>query len=166
MKVFSQRCGAGGMGVRSCRFEVKKEILVNNIDPISDRNPEKQDDKERDMRFSSQSLVLLAAIFLFFFFFVATITPTSAQAQNAPADGATLFKSKCAMCHGPDGAGKTPMGQRLNIRDLRSPEVQKQSDAELSQVIAEGKGKMPAFKTLTADQVKLLVAHIRELAKK
>src|SRR6267378_2635756 len=26
MKVFSQRCGAGGMGVRSCRFEVKKEI--------------------------------------------------------------------------------------------------------------------------------------------
>jgi hypothetical protein len=64
-------------------------------------------------------------------------------------------------------AGKTPMGQKLNVRDLHSAEVQKQSDAELPQMIAQGKGKMPAFsKTLSADQIKLLVAHIRELGKK
>ena len=37
----------------------------------------------------------------------------------------------------------------------------------LSQAIAQGKGKMPAFsKTLSADQIKLLVASIRELVKK
>jgi mono/diheme cytochrome c family protein len=91
----------------------------------------------------------------------------SAQAQNVPNDGATLYKTKCAMCHGPDGAGKTPVGQKLNVRDLRSPEVQKQSDADLCHVIGQGKGKMPAFgKTLSDDQIKLLVAHIRELAKK
>jgi mono/diheme cytochrome c family protein len=71
------------------------------------------------------------------------------------------------MCHGPDGAGKTPVGQKLNIRDLRSPEVQKQSDSDLSHVIGEGKAKMPAFgKALSADQIKLLVAHVRELGKK
>jgi len=58
-------------------------------------------------------------------------------------------------------------GQKLNVRDLHSAEVQKQSDAELPQMIAQGKGKMPAFsKTLSADQIKLLVAHIRELGKK
>ena len=58
-------------------------------------------------------------------------------------------------------------GQKLNIRDLHSAEVQKQSDSDLSQMIAQGKSKMPAFsKTLSADQVKLLVAHIRELGKK
>lgn len=90
----------------------------------------------------------------------------TAQAQSAPADGAALYKAKCAMCHGTDGTGKTPMGQKLNIRDLHSAEVQKQSDADLTQVIAQGKGKMPAFKTFNSDQVKQLVAYIRILGKK
>ena len=118
------------------------------------------------MRLISQAL-LLFIITLLLLFFVATTTPSLAQGQNAPTDGAALFKAKCAMCHGADGAGKTPMGQKLNIRDLRAPEVQKQSDAELSQVIAEGKNKMPALgKALNAGQIKLLVAHIRELGKK
>jgi cytochrome c6 len=71
------------------------------------------------------------------------------------------------MCHGPDGAGKTPMGKRLNVRDLGSAEVQKQSDSDLMHVIGQGKAKMPAFgKSLSEDQIKLLVAHIRELGKK
>ena len=89
-----------------------------------------------------------------------------AQAQNAT-DGAALFKAKCAMCHGPDGAGKTPIGQKLNVRDLGSAEVQKQSDVDLTREIGQGKGKMPAFgKSLSEDQIKLLVAYIRALGKK
>jgi mono/diheme cytochrome c family protein len=90
----------------------------------------------------------------------------SAQAQSTPNDGAGLYKAKCARCHGPDGSGKTPIGQKLNVRDLHSPEVQKQSDSDLSNVIGHGKGTMPAFgKTLSDDQIKLLVAQIRELGK-
>lgn len=107
---------------------------------------------------------------LFAFLLVAAgvmLGPDSGHAQNPAAEGQALYKTKCLMCHGPDGAGKTPMGQKLNIRDLRSAEVQKQSDAELSQTIAQGKAKMPAFaKTLNADQIKLLVSYIRELGKK
>jgi mono/diheme cytochrome c family protein len=99
--------------------------------------------------------------------FVIVLASTTAQAQSSPSDGVALFKAKCAMCHGPDGAGKTPMEQKLNVRDLHAPEVQKQSDAELSQMIAQGKGKMPGFsKTFSGDQIKLLVAHLRELGKK
>lgn len=90
----------------------------------------------------------------------------TAQAQSGSADGAALYKTKCAMCHGPDGSGKTPMGQKLNIRDLHSADVQKQSDADLSHVIEQGKGKMPAAKTLSPDQVKQLVTYVRELGKK
>jgi mono/diheme cytochrome c family protein len=117
------------------------------------------------MKVVSQILPLSVVIVLFFS--VSTTRPTPAQAQNASTDGAGLFKAKCAMCHGPDGAGKTPMGQKLNVRDLRSAEVQKESDSDLSHVIAQGKGKMPAFgKTFGDDQIKLLVAHIRELDKK
>jgi mono/diheme cytochrome c family protein len=113
------------------------------------------------MRRRKSSSILLISIAAFAF------ASLPVQAQSNPTDGAALFKTKCAMCHGPDGAGKTPMGQKLNIRDLRSAEVQKQSDADLTHVIGHGKGKMPAFgKSLNEDQIKLLVAHIRELGKK
>ena len=88
-------------------------------------------------------------------------TPLTAQ------DGPTLYKTKCAMCHGPDGKGDTPMGKKLNIRDLGSPEVQKQTDAELNTIIAKGKGKMTPFGAkLTTEQIGQLVAHIRELGNK
>ena len=88
-------------------------------------------------------------------------TPLAAQ------DGPTLFKTKCAMCHGADGKGETPMGKKLNIRDLGSPDVQKQTDAELTTIISKGKGKMPASEgKLTAEQIGQVLAHIRELGKK
>jgi mono/diheme cytochrome c family protein len=117
--------------------------------------------KGSTMTFMRRRSILLISIAAFAF------ASLPVQAQSNPTDRAALFKMKCAMCHGPDGAGKTPMGQKLNIRDLRSAEVQKQSDADLTHVIGQGKGKMPAFgKSLNEDQIKLLVAHIRELDKK
>ena len=81
--------------------------------------------------------------------------------------GEALFKSKCAMCHGPDGDGKTKMGEMLKVVDLRSPEVQKQTDAELAQAITKGKNKMPAYEgKLAKDQITKLVAYVREIGKK
>ena len=107
----------------------------------------------------------LSILFVFVAGIVFVLLP--ARAENAPNDGASLFKAKCAMCHGPDGAGKTPMGQKLGVRDLGSAEVQKQSVADLTHLIGQGKGKMPAFgKTLSEEQIKSLVAHLRELGKK
>jgi cytochrome c6 len=83
-------------------------------------------------------------------------------AGAAFADGAAIFKSKCAMCHGADGKGQTPVGKSMKARDLGSPEVQKQTDAELSAVVADGKGKMPGYKSsLGPEAIKQLVAHIR-----
>jgi cytochrome c6 len=79
----------------------------------------------------------------------------------------TLYKSKCAMCHGTDGHGDTPAGKKMGARDFTSPEVQKQSDAQLTEIIAKGKNKMPGYeKSLKPEQIKDLVAYIRELAKK
>jgi mono/diheme cytochrome c family protein len=76
------------------------------------------------------------------------------------------YKAKCAMCHGPDGKGETSTGKTMKAKDFASEEVQKMSDEELTEAISKGKGKMPAYKTLTADQVKGLVAYIRTFAKK
>ena len=85
------------------------------------------------------------------------------------ADDATtkLYKTKCAMCHGADGSGKTVVGEKLKAPDLRSDEVQKKTDADLNCLITKGKDKMPAYgKTLMDGQIKELVVYVRELAKK
>ena len=85
------------------------------------------------------------------------------------ADDATvkLYEGKCSACHGADGAGGTVAGKALKLKDIRDPEAQKMSDADLATLIAKGKDKMPANeKTLKPDQIKSLVAYVRELAKK
>jgi cytochrome c6 len=84
----------------------------------------------------------------------------------AASSGADVFKSKCAACHAPDGSGNTPMGQKLKVRDLHSADVQKQSDADLTAIITNGKPPMPAYgKTLSSADIQELVAYIRSLAK-
>jgi cytochrome c6 len=104
----------------------------------------------------SCTLVLAVAAFL------GLATP--ARAQN---EGANVFKAKCAMCHGADGKGDTSMGKALKIRDLSSSDVQKQTDAELTTIISDGKGKMPAYKGKVSDaDIKHLVEFIRTLKKK
>jgi cytochrome c6 len=86
-------------------------------------------------------------------------------AQDSAATTAT-FKTKCALCHGPDGSG-SEVGKSMNVPDFRSEAVQKLSDAELAQIVSDGKGGMPSFKgSLTADQIHALVKHIRTLAVK
>ena len=72
-----------------------------------------------------------------------------------------MFKAKCAGCHGADGKGK----EAMKTTDMAGAEVQKMSDADLSGIISNGKGKMPAYKTLTPEQVKDLVSYIRSLKK-
>jgi mono/diheme cytochrome c family protein len=88
----------------------------------------------------------------------------------APAFGqndASLFKSRCAGCHGPDGAGNTSIGKSMHLHSFASPEVQNKSDKELAGIITAGKGAMPSYKDkLSEAQIKDLVGYIRKLAKK
>jgi len=98
---------------------------------------------------------------------VATMGISAAAGLPARAqDGAALYKTKCAACHGADGKGETAIGKSNKVRELGSAEVQKQSDAELTTLVEAGKGKMPAYgKSLKPEQVKQLVEYIRSLAK-
>jgi cytochrome c553 len=85
------------------------------------------------------------------------------RASAAP-DAAADFKAKCASCHGTDGKGATTVGKAMKLRDLGSAEVQSQTDAQLLEIIAKGKGKMPAYeKSLGEDKCKEQVAFIRAL---
>lgn len=96
---------------------------------------------------------------------MAALSLIDTQASGGTAgDGAATFKAKCAMCHGADGSGSTPVGKSLKIPDLRSTAVQGQSDSQLAATIADGKGKMPAYsKSLSPEQIQQLVAFIRGL---
>ncbi len=85
--------------------------------------------------------------------------------QDSAASKAT-FRTKCAMCHGQDGGG-SEVGKSMNVPDLRSQAVQKLPDAELAQIISNGKAGMPSFKnSLSEDQIHGVVTHIRSLAAK
>jgi mono/diheme cytochrome c family protein len=87
-------------------------------------------------------------------------TPVAAQ------DAATTYKAKCAMCHGADGKGETPAGKKMGAHDFGAAEVQNMSDAELAQVIAKGKNKMPSYTGKLKDaEIKELVAYVRGLGK-
>lgn len=125
--------------------------------PISDSSNTKQQNRKcyppgRMLR----GLVLLSFLFT-------TLAATAADAER----GASLYKSKtCVTCHAADGSGSTPAGKSLKARDLRSEDVQSQSDDALAKTIAHGKGKMPSFKKMLSEtDVADLVAHLRALRK-
>ena len=101
---------------------------------------------------------------------IAALVSTGSSANptgSSAADAAATYKAKCASCHGADGSGSTAAGKALKARDLRTAEVQGQSDAQLFAIIAKGKEKMPGDeKTLGAETCKALSAHVRKLAGK
>jgi mono/diheme cytochrome c family protein len=106
-------------------------------------------------RVGMQVLATVTAIAVVF------ILSLSAHAQNAE----TLYKSKCAGCHGPDGTG-TATGKKMGTQDFTTPEVQNMSDTELAGAITNGKNKMPKYgASLKPDDIKGLVAYIRTFKK-
>ena len=111
-----------------------------------------------------QKVLLRLAPAVFFISLAILALPSAARAQS---DADKVFKANCALCHGADGSGNSPAGKALKAKDLRSAEVQKQTDAALGEVIAKGRGKMPAFSSkLSPEMINSLVAYIRQLAKK
>lgn len=105
---------------------------------------------------------LVSASFMATAFFAivgARIRSQPAVFSTVPPD---IYRARCASCHGGDGRAGTPAGKALKVRDLHSDEVQGMSDDELYKVVADGKGKMPAFgKKLSEEQIRELVNRIR-----
>ena len=103
-------------------------------------------------------LIVMIAVALFL------ILPNLSWAAD---DGATIYKTKCATCHGADLAGKPA----AKIPSLVSDDAKKASDADLTDMITNGgkdKKATHAFvnKGVTPDQVKMVVSYIRETQKK
>ena len=86
---------------------------------------------------------------------IALAMPTIAAAAD---DGAAIYKSKCAMCHGPNGEGK--MGPKLAGEPM--------TEAQIADQITKGTPgkKAPHAKPiagLTADQANAVAAYVKSL---
>jgi mono/diheme cytochrome c family protein len=78
--------------------------------------------------------------------------------------GASLYRSKCASCHGAKGEGRAA----IKNSSLLTDEAKKRSDEEVTEFIAKGGKKRSAAhayerKGVSAEQVQLLVQYVREL---
>ncbi|HEX9119632.1 MAG TPA: cytochrome c [Terriglobales bacterium] len=100
---------------------------------------------------------------------IAALALALATFVSAQDEAAALFKARCTRCHGIDGSSKTDAGKKMGIPDLRSPKVQRLTDAELFETIAHGKNHRNyphVFSDLglSDQQIRQLVQHMRTLA--
>ena len=92
---------------------------------------------------------------------------TPSHAALAFQSAKSIYASKCAVCHGNDGSANTAKGKELKVRNLRSEEFKKMTDAKAMEVLLKGKGKMEAYeKTLGKEKLDQLLAYCRELSNK
>jgi len=130
------------------------------MDEISDPIPNIKVEDTISMKSASRlsSMLLLTTALL--------LTATGIRAAGLPpdqADGEALYKSKCAMCHAPDGKGYSA----IKTPDFTSPKWQEsKTDKEIADTIKNGKPGTPmkSFSDqLKDDEIAALVKYIRSL---
>jgi cytochrome c oxidase cbb3-type subunit 3 len=97
---------------------------------------------------------------------LAVLSAIEVSAADAKA-GKTVYQSSCKGCHGPTGAGNPAVAKmmKVEIKDLKSPDVQAISDDDIKKIITGGKGKMPAVTAVTGAAVDNVIAYVRSLKK-
>jgi len=112
----------------------------------------------------SRRLALMAAPIV-----TALVAVGFAAPPASAADVATVFKKKCAPCHGKEGEPNKVFAKQ-GVRSFKDADWQKATDdAQIETSIREGKkGTMMASfqKQLSDEEITALVAYIRELGPK
>lgn len=81
-------------------------------------------------------------------------------AQSA---GEAVYKSKCQMCHGPNGTPNPAMAKAMGIKPASDPDIKKLSADQMLASVKNGKGKMKPVAGLSDAQMKDVVAYFRTL---
>ncbi len=85
---------------------------------------------------------------------------------EAAEPGKDAYQKRCQSCHGPDGKGNPPMEKTLKVAipPVNGEALKQKDDAEMLQIIADGKGKMPAYaKTLSAEEQQQVLMYMKKL---
>lgn len=99
-----------------------------------------------------------------------SMTQFVSAAGGDAAKGKSIYQAKCVTCHGTQGKGDGPIGKQLKppAGDFTSAESKKKSDAELLDVIQNGKPKtaMVAWKSqLSEAEIQDVLAYVLTLRK-
>jgi mono/diheme cytochrome c family protein len=91
---------------------------------------------------------------------------TAALGANAKA-GQAIYDKSCKSCHGVDGTPNADVAKMMKVemKDLKSTEVQALSDEDMKEIITKGKGKMKPVKTVSGPAVDDVIAYVRSLKK-
>jgi mono/diheme cytochrome c family protein len=94
------------------------------------------------------------------------VSSTGAFAADVKA-GAATYEKACKSCHGADGAPNPAIAKmtKVEMRDLRSAEVQATSVADLKKVMTDGKGKMKPTPSVTGPALDDVVAYMKTMKK-
>jgi mono/diheme cytochrome c family protein len=107
------------------------------------------------MKNSLRCSVVLAVVFSF-----------ACAAGFAQSSGEAVYKEKCLTCHGPSGLASSGFGQIMKVKPVTDPEVKKLTEAEMIEMVRNGRGKMQAYKgELTDAQIRGSVDHFRAFLK-
>ena len=75
---------------------------------------------------------------------------------------ASLFRQNCAICHGPEGEGKT-LDDGKQIPNLRDGDFKYKTDGEIYRHISEGGNGMTPFRgQLTEREINLMVQFVQQ----
>src|SRR5262245_27824066 len=110
------------------------------------------------MEVSMRTLITLSVLF--------GASSAAGIAADAAA-GKAVYDKSCKSCHGADGTPNAAVAKmtKVEMKDLKSAEVQGMSDAQIKTVIADGQGKMKPVKTVTGADADTVVAYVRSLKK-
>ena len=96
--------------------------------------------------------------------FVALLAGCGSDAAGIATDGAQIFQSVCATCHGAGGKPSDAMIAKLNVRDLTAREFRARVTPALveAQIHAGSKNKlMPSFDgVLSEPQIKAVAGYV------
>ena len=98
-----------------------------------------------------------------------TTPPTpDPNAAVASGSGAAIYAQRCALCHGAEGRGDGPAAASLNPKPRNHTDgsyMNSQTNDQLLTVIRDGKGAMPAWKSvLSEEEIQAVLQHVRTLA--
>jgi mono/diheme cytochrome c family protein len=81
--------------------------------------------------------------------------------------GQTVYDKSCKSCHGPDGTANPAIAKMMSVdmKDLKSQEVQAMSDDDIKTVITGGKGKMRPVRAVSGPALDDVVAYVHSLKK-
>ena len=92
-----------------------------------------------------------------------TKKPVFSADSGDASEGRKTYQLLCANCHGADGKGVETM---MMVQDLSSGVWQQtKTDAEIRMLLQQGKGQMPAFPQLNANETRNLIRYVRTLRK-